>query len=115
MRRGSRWTIATAACFCLLACWPAGSGAQPFGAPLLITDYIRGLFRSDDANDLRPELSLGVINVKDYPYLAKGDGKTNDTPAIQAAQDAAGTGGVVFFPAGTYLFDSAISPGGGRT
>jgi hypothetical protein len=34
---------------------------------------------------------------------ARGDGKANDTAAIQAAIDAAAPGGVVFFPPGDYL------------
>ena len=37
------------------------------------------------------------------PSGARGDGKTNDTAAIQAAIDAAAGGGVVRFPAGEYL------------
>lgn len=45
------------------------------------------------------------LNVKDFG--AKGDGKTNDTEAVQAAVDRAEQdgGGVVFFPQGTYVVD----------
>lgn len=47
-----------------------------------------------------------VFNVKTDPsltQLAKGDGKTNDTSAIQAAVKLASVnGGVVYLPAGTY-------------
>ena len=42
------------------------------------------------------------LSVRDHG--AKGDGKTNDTRALQAAIDAAGrTGGTVFFPPGEYV------------
>lgn len=42
-----------------------------------------------------------VVNVRDYG--ATGNGATDDTAAIQAAANAAGTnGGIVNFPAGTY-------------
>lgn len=43
-----------------------------------------------------------VYNVRDFG--AKGDGKTIDSPAINAAIDAAAAngGGVIYFPAGTY-------------
>lgn len=44
----------------------------------------------------------GALNVRDFG--AKGDGKTSDTAAIQAALDAAGkTEGTVYFPSGVYL------------
>ena len=50
----------------------------------------------------RPAAGLGFFNVLEFG--AKGDGKSKDTAAIQAAVDAAGkTGGTVVFPAGNYL------------
>jgi hypothetical protein len=50
----------------------------------------------------RSAASLGFFNVLEFG--AKGDGKSKDTAAIQAAVDAAGkTGGTVVFPAGNYL------------
>lgn len=46
------------------------------------------------------------INVQDYG--AVGDGVTDDTAAVQAAITATPTDGVVVFPEGTYLINSAI-------
>lgn len=44
-----------------------------------------------------------TISVKDFPFLAKGDGVTNDAPAINAAEIyAASVGKGLYFPAGTY-------------
>jgi len=59
------------------------------------------------------EMMKDVYNVKDYG--AKGDFGTNDTAAIQACIDAAGTagtggagiGGTVFFPPGGYIVGPA--------
>ncbi len=50
-----------------------------------------------------------IVNVKAAPFNAKGDGTTDDTLAIQAAVAAAGSGGTVFFPTGTYRTTGAIS------
>ena len=48
-------------------------------------------------------------------YGAKGDGVTDDAAAIQAAVDAAATGGTVYFPAGTYKCTSDITVGNSVT
>jgi polygalacturonase len=57
-------------------------------------------------HSLQAHFSQTSFNVKDYG--AKADGKTNDAPAINKAIDAAAKagGGIVFFPAGTYLSGS---------
>jgi polygalacturonase len=55
-----------------------------------------------------PPASGPIVNVKDKG--AKGDGKTIDNAAIQAAIDAAaGTKGTVLVPAGTYLVETTGS------
>jgi len=64
------------------------------------------------ATDVNPALALnirGVVNVLDSG--AKGNGTTDDSKAIQAAIDsvaASPTGGMVLFPAGTYLITNTI-------
>jgi hypothetical protein len=52
---------------------------------------------------LTPEHSLSVRD-----FGARGDGVTNDQPAIAAAVAAAPTGGAVYFPAGTYLVQDTV-------
>lgn len=54
-----------------------------------------------------------VYNVKTFG--AKGDGLTDEVPAIQSAINAciAASGGTVFFPPGTYLLNSYTSNGNG--
>ena len=42
-------------------------------------------------------------------YGAKGDGKTDDTKAINDAIEAVGNNGIVFFPEGTYLVSSSMN------
>ncbi len=46
------------------------------------------------------------VNVRDFG--AKGDGTTNDVPAIQAAANAAKDGDTIYFPAGDYFINDAV-------
>lgn len=52
-----------------------------------------------------------VVNVKDFGAL--GDGSTDDTRACQAAALSIGdgTGGILYFPKGTYIFTLSASSG----
>lgn len=58
-----------------------------------------------------PTISKNVINIRLPPYNAKGDGESDDTDAIQAALAAAGNagGGVVYLPAGVYVFQRPVT------
>lgn len=47
----------------------------------------------------------GVVNVKDAPYLAKGDGRTDDTAALQRAIDENQT---LFLPKGAYRISKTL-------
>lgn len=55
--------------------------------------------------------TLGYVNVQNQPYLAKGDGVSDDTAAIQTALNDAGIkgGGIVFLPLGNYYIASHLS------
>ncbi|MEV3860706.1 glycosyl hydrolase family 28-related protein [Streptomyces sp. NPDC050095] len=48
------------------------------------------------------------INVQSLFYGAEGDGKADDTRAIQRAINAAGIGGIVYFPRGVYLISAPL-------
>jgi len=57
-----------------------------------------------------------IIDVTRPPFRARGDGRADDGPAIQAALDAAAAagGGVVYLPAGTYQLGSIREQAGVR-
>lgn len=46
------------------------------------------------------------VSVKDFG--ATGDGTTDDTAAIDAAEAAVSAGGMIYFPAGTYIVNHAV-------
>lgn len=51
-----------------------------------------------------------VVDVTKAPYNAKGDGKTDDTAAIQRAiNENTGHGRILYFPAGTYLVSKTLT------
>lgn len=70
------------------------------GTPNSIRATPRELYSHTDAC---PRGSLGLVNVRDFN--AAGNGRADDTKAIQSAIDsvAARGGGTVFFPPGAYL------------
>lgn len=78
------------------------------GALVLAVGFMAPAAEAQDAAPLgcvtAPTSPL-VVNVKNKG--AKGDGRTDDTEAIQAAiDDVGGTGGTVLVPGGTYMVDA---------
>jgi Concanavalin A-like lectin/glucanases superfamily len=59
------------------------------GTGLLVSNGTAAPSTAIDENDNITGHVNGVINVRATPYLAKGDGNTDDQPAIQAAYNAA--------------------------
>lgn len=57
-----------------------------------------------------PYVATRLFVVRDPLYGAKGDGRADDTAAIQRALDAAGLGGgIVYLPAGEYRLEGSLS------
>jgi Pectate lyase superfamily protein len=66
------------------------------------------LISAADINQVVLLMGSMFFNVKSYGAI--GDGLTDDTAAIQAAIDAVpSSGGVVFFPAGTYIISQTLT------
>ncbi|MFE9442487.1 glycosyl hydrolase family 28-related protein [Streptomyces sp. NPDC006602] len=57
---------------------------------------------------LTPPDLLDWLNVQSPQFGAEGDGVTDDTAAIQEAINAAGIGGIVYFPRGVYRISAAL-------
>lgn len=64
---------------------------------------------SSRAENIRFPTDAGVVNVKDAPYNARGDGVADDTRAIQAALNAFPNGNrVIYLPDGTYKISDTL-------
>lgn len=71
--------------------------------PITDAERAAGLTRGDIDTLIPPHTVTGLANVKRYG--AQGDNSTDDTDAIKTAYNVIkDTGGVIFFPPGTYLF-----------
>jgi polygalacturonase len=90
-----------------MVCKATFSAPRLLFAALLAAGSVMGFAaRAEDAHAcvVTPKSSL-VVNVRDKG--ARGDGRTDDAGAIQAAIDeVGGTGGTVLVPAGTYMVDA---------
>lgn len=66
------------------------------------------------AQDIKFPADAGIINIKEPPYNAKGDGVANDTQAIMAAlrdwnyNVRFGQSATIYFPQGIYLVSNTI-------
>ena len=62
-----------------------------------------------EAEVVYPE-HANVVVVTNAPYNAKGDGRTDDTAAVQRAiNENTGRGRIIYFPAGTYLISDTLA------
>ena len=84
---------------------PAGSFPRaPFTNDQTQEDVVTNLNAAATAINTGTGAGTNFVNVKAAPYNAKGDGTTDDTLAIQAANDAAAATGLpLYFPQGNYL------------
>jgi hypothetical protein len=85
--------------------------------PSLLLAAAAAFARIAQAQAPDPGVSLGpgYVNVRHAPYSAAGDGKTDDTQAIQRALDdvAVAGGGIAFVPTGSYLIAGHLRVPGG--
>lgn len=74
------------------------------------TNFVDGttVVQASWLNDVDQVVYEAVVNVKNQPYSATGNGSTDDTAAIQAAINAvfAAGGGTIYFPPGNYRVTS---------
>lgn len=87
--------------------------------PLLVLLVTLCLTMPCAAEDIRFPADAGVVDVTQPPYSAAGDGRTDDTAAIQQALEDHPSGNrIIYLPNGTYLVSNTLRwpegrPGGG--
>lgn len=85
--------------------------AAPTASVAMNSQKLTGLAAGSAMTDsARIGQTLGWINVRDPAYGAIGNGTADDTVAIQAAMNAiTTTGGVVYFPPGSYKITAGLT------
>jgi len=75
----------------------------------ILNEYLSEEHNSDGSHKSFSVSDSGgqVFNVK--AYGAVGNGSTDDTDAIQAAMAAATSGGIIYFPPGTYIISETLN------
>jgi hypothetical protein len=84
------------------------SQLPPAPTPLVGADLVPVVQAGTTARTTLTAVS-NYVNASVKTFGAVGDGATDDTAAIQAAVTAAGAGGRVYFPTGTYLLSGTIN------
>lgn len=102
MRSRLLWEQLALACLLGLSVWSCSS-ASPRAVEVTGAEL-------DEKTDRRFPASEFVIDVTKLPYGAKGDGKTDDTDAIQKAlNDTMGLHKILYFPNGVYLVSTTLN------
>lgn len=105
-----KWRVLAIPLLIVLATLPA----RTFAADPAASPKNTAVIPEDRRIEWKPGLPGGIpiyppfASVKDAPYGAKGDGKNDDTPAIQKAIDACPAGKAVLLPAGTYRLTGVL-------
>lgn len=114
---GRDFTETSTGSFTLVEGCVAGDFVDVIGFPEInLTAVNSGAVNLGGTYSLANYISAHVVSVKDYPFLAKGDGVTDDTAAIQAAIDAFPNQGsptwqswALIIPPGEYKVSSKIT------
>ena len=78
-------------------------------------DYLQRLWDAMQQEASSRVRDFDLLRISNVPWVdvraygAKGDGSTDDTVAIQAAENSLSSGGIVYLPQGTYVTSSTLS------
>lgn len=93
----------------LLALWVSFLACAAFSQFSFAADEVRYGAELTGLPSIRFPKSPSVVNIKEPPYSAKGNGVADDSDAIQKAlDDNMGEAHVLYFPAGTYVITRTL-------